>query len=257
MRRLRLLALAGVAAMLLPSAIFAQKGSGSTNSALPYSEKTLSNGLDVIVVRNTMVPLATVELVARNGGFTEPPEYSGLSHLFEHMFFKANAKFTSQEAFMEGLSALGGSLGVSNAATHQEHVNYFIVIPNKNMERGMDFMSWAIRTTKFDSLELSKERLVVLGEFDRNEAEPTFKLSYAMDSAVWSPELFSRKEQLGLRPTILSATPKMMRTIRSRFYVPNNMALVVAGDVDPNTVFADAEKYFGQKIWPRGEAPFP
>jgi zinc protease len=98
---------------------------------------------------------------------------------------------------------------------------------------------------------------VVLGEFDRNEASPTFKLRYAMDSAVWSPALFSRKEQLGLRPTILSATPEMMRTIRSRFYVPNNMALVVAGDVDPNKVFSEAEKYFGQKIWPKGAAPFP
>lgn len=255
MRRLRLLALAGAVATLLPSATLAQKS--STNSALPYSEKTLSNGLDVIVVRNTMVPLATIELVAKNGGFTEPPEYSGLSHLFEHMFFKANAKHPSQEAFMEGLASLGGSLGVSNAQTHQEHVNYFIVIPNKNLAPGMDFMSAAIRTTSFDSLELGKERMVVLGEFDRNEAEPTFKLRYAMDSAVWSPALFSRKEQLGLRPTILSATPEMMRTIRSRFYVPNNMALVVAGDVDPKTVFAEAEKYFGQKTWPKGAAPFP
>jgi zinc protease len=186
MRRLRFLALL----MLLPSAMLAQKGNSSASTALPYSEKTLSNGLDVIVVRNTMVPLATIELVARNGGFTEPPEYSGLSHLFEHMFFKANKSYPSQEAFMEGLASLGGSLGVSNAQTHQEHVNYFIVIPNKNMSKGMDFMSAAIRTTSFDSLELSKERMVVLGEFDRNEASPTFKLRYAMDSAVWSPALF-------------------------------------------------------------------
>ncbi len=231
-------------------------GSASAQPA-PYKSKTLANGLDVIVVENHMVPLATVELVAKNGGFTEPPEYSGLSHLYEHMFFKANEKYPSQEKFLHGLEDLGGSLGVSNAATHQEHVNYFIVIPKKNLAGGLDFMSAAIRTPLFDTAELRKERYVVLGEFDRNEAEPTFKLRYAMDSAVWSPELFSRKEQLGLRPTILSATPEMMHTIQHRFYVPNNMALIVAGDVDPNQVFAEAEKYFGPAIWPKGPAPFP
>jgi zinc protease len=224
---------------------------------VPMKTKTLANGLEVIVVENHMVPLVTVEVVAKNGGFTEPPEYSGLSHLFEHMFFKANQKYPSQEAFMGGLEELGGSLGVSNAATHQEHVNYYIIIPKKNLGSGMEFISSAIRTPKFDTAELRKERYVVLGEFDRNEAEPTFKLRYALDSALWSPQLFSRKEQLGLRPTILSATPEMMRTIQGRFYVPNNMSLVVAGDVDPNQVFSEAEKYFGPKVWAKGSAPFP
>jgi zinc protease len=173
------------------------------------------------------------------------------------MFFKANQKYPSQTKFMEGLEDLGGSLGVSNAMTHQEHVNYFIVIPNKNFTGGMDFMSAAIRTPLFDTAEIRKERYVVLGEFDRNEAEPTFKLRYGMDSALWSPELFSRKEQLGIRPTILSATPDMMHTIQHRFYIPNNMALVIAGDISASDVYAAAEKYFGAKIWPEGPPPFP
>jgi len=238
--------------------LLASAGDASAQSASsPFKTKKLANGLDVIVVENHMVPLATIELVAKNGGFTEPPEYSGLSHLYEHMFFKANQKHPSQTQFMEGLESLGGSLGVSNAMTHEEHVNYFIVIPKKNMSGGMDFMSAAIRTPLFDTAEIRKERYVVLGEFDRNEASPTFKLRYAMDSAVWSPALFSRKEQLGLRSTILSATPEMMHTIQHRFYIPNNMALIVAGDVKPEEVFAQAEKYFGPKIWQAGPPPFP
>jgi zinc protease len=51
-----------------------------------YKTKKLKNGLEIIVVENHMVPLATVELVARNGGFTESPEFSGLSHLYAHVF---------------------------------------------------------------------------------------------------------------------------------------------------------------------------
>ena len=56
------------------------------------STKKLSNGLEVIVIENHAVPLVTVEIDVKNGAYTESPEYDGLSHLYEHMFFKANKK---------------------------------------------------------------------------------------------------------------------------------------------------------------------
>jgi zinc protease len=56
--------------------------------AAPLVNKVLPNGLEVIVLEDHSVPLVTVELAVRNGAFTEPPELNGLSHLFEHMFFK-------------------------------------------------------------------------------------------------------------------------------------------------------------------------
>ena len=55
-----------------------------------YYWQKLDNGLEVIVIENSRVPLTTIEIAVKNGAFTEGPEYSGLSHLFEHMFFKAN-----------------------------------------------------------------------------------------------------------------------------------------------------------------------
>src|SRR5262252_5462144 len=53
--------------------------------------QTLDNGLEVIVVRNRGVPLVTIEADVKNGSFTQGPQFEGLSHLYEHMFFKANA----------------------------------------------------------------------------------------------------------------------------------------------------------------------
>lgn len=50
-----------------------------------YFWKKLNNGLEVVVIENSKVPLATIEIAVRNGAYTEGPEYSGLSHLFEHM----------------------------------------------------------------------------------------------------------------------------------------------------------------------------
>src|ERR1044072_7048428 len=76
----------------------------------------LPNGLEVIVVPNPGVPLVTIQAVVRNGSFTESPEYAGLSHLYEHMFFKANADYPRPAEFVNRASELGA---VFNAQTRE------------------------------------------------------------------------------------------------------------------------------------------
>src|SRR4051812_36520930 len=61
---------------------------------------TCKNGLTVVVAENHSIPLVTIEIAAKNGSMTEPPELNGLSHLYEHMFFKANAKLPDQQAWL-------------------------------------------------------------------------------------------------------------------------------------------------------------
>ena len=74
---------------------------------LPIRDTTLANGLHVIVIESHAVPLVTVELDVKNGSYTESPEYNGLSHLYEHMFFKANRTIPSQERYLQRLRELG------------------------------------------------------------------------------------------------------------------------------------------------------
>ena len=59
---------------------------------IPIKVKTLANGMQIIVLPDSSVPLVTIELAVRNGSFTEPPELNGLSHLYEHMFFKPSRR---------------------------------------------------------------------------------------------------------------------------------------------------------------------
>src|SRR5688572_11319183 len=82
-----------------------------------------ANGLEVLVVENHALPLLTIEIAVRNGSFTEPPEYNGLSHLYEHMFFKANKVLPNQEAWLARSRELGL---VWNGTTETERVNYFL-----------------------------------------------------------------------------------------------------------------------------------
>jgi zinc protease len=211
---------------------------------------TLPNGLEVLVVENHLVPIATIEMAARNGSFTEGPEYAGLSHLYEHMFFKGNAYYPRSE----DLLGLFNQLGILyNAQTQEEVVNYYFTLPVANLDRGMLIMSQTVQTPKFDTVELDREREVVLGEFDRHEANPFYPFQHATAEALWG-DLITRKEPIGQRPVIQTATPEKMRTIQQRYYIPNNMLLIVSGDVDSLQVRHLAEKYFSD--WKKGPDPF-
>jgi len=210
----------------------------------------LDNGLEVIVIENHSVPLVTVELDVKNGAYTESPEYDGLSHLYEHMFFKANEKIPSQEAYMERMRELGATF---NGTTSEERVNYFITFPKDSLEQGLVFMYDAITSPLFLEEELINERPVVTGEYDRNEANPFFHLNRAVSEKVWW-EYYSRKNVIGDREVILNTTPEKMRIIQERFYVPNNSALLLAGDITPEEGFALAEKIFSG--WEKGPNPF-
>lgn len=225
------------------------KADVSTDS--PFKTSKLSNGLEIITIENGNVPLATIAVAVRNGAFTEPEEFAGLSHLYEHMFFKANEVLSSQEEYMRRVKELGI---VFNGYTSDEVVVYFFTLPTKNLEAGMKFMADALRKPLFKEEELVRERPVVLGEFDRNEAEPSFVLRYALDSAMWNPYV-SRKQALGQRPVINTATVEKMREIQKKFYMPNNSALIVSGDVAQSEVESLAKKYLGD--WEKGEYPFP
>ncbi|GAB4332591.1 MAG: hypothetical protein Kow0037_10250 [Calditrichia bacterium] len=213
-------------------------------------QKELENGLDVIVIENHAVPIVTVEIDVKNGAYTEPPEFDGLSHLYEHMFFKANKYIPSQEAYMERLRELGA---LWNGTTSEERVNYFYTVPKDSLEPAMEFMFQAITAPLFKQEELINERPVVTGEYDRAESNPYFHLNVAVDKKVWW-KFYSRKNVIGDRDVILTATTEKMKTIQNRYYIPNNSALILAGDITPEEGFKLAEKYFS--AWKKGDDPF-
>ena len=211
---------------------------------------TLANGMEIIVVENHGVPLATLEIDARNGSFTQSPTYEGLSHLYEHMFFKANASYPQPDQFVQRASELGA---VFNGTTTEERVNYYVTLPSDSTVPGLAFLASALRTPLFRQDELERERAVVIGEYDRAESNPFYALQTATGKALWT-SVWSRKNPLGERAVILSTTPDQMRAIQHKYYVPNNVALIVAGDVNADSIFAAAHRLFND--WPRAADPF-
>jgi zinc protease len=171
---------------------------------------------------------------------TEPPEYNGLSHLYEHMFFKANAVLPDQETYLARARELGL---VWNGTTNTERVNYFFTTARERLPEALVFMRDAIVSPLFESGELERERVVVTGEIDRAESTPAYHFFHQVQEHVfWKYP--SRKDPLGNRATVLSATVEKMRTIQERYYVPNNSILVVTGGASAADVFTRAETLF-------------
>ncbi len=242
---------------------------------IPITTKTLANGLQVIVLQDSSVPLVTVELAVRNGSFTEPPELNGLSHLFEHMFFKANhatslarcenVEFLNPAAFRQAncdnemklkaaikdVSYLNeiDQLGVTyNGTTQEEVVEYFFSTTSPNIVPAVKLIKDAVRFPRFDEDEFAREQQVVIGELDRHMSEPGYYLNKGMLERLFY-KYPTRKSPEGTRETVAKATTDQMRLIQSRYYVPNNSALVFTGDVKPEAAFALAEQLFGD--WER------
>ena len=219
-------------------------------AAPPLAHHVCPNGLEVVVAESHAVPLVTVEVAVHEGAMTEDVQYNGVSHLYEHMFSKGNAAQPDQLAYLARLRALGMDF---NGTTSNERVNYYFTTTSDHLPDALTFMRDAIATPLFDKKELERERVVVTGEIDRNESEPSYHLWHTLE-----PEVFwkypTRKDALGKRSSVLAATTDMMRTIQKRYYVPNNAILVVSGDAKADDVFAQADRVFAS--WARGDDPF-
>jgi zinc protease len=237
--------------------------------AAPFVNKVLPNGLEVIVLEDHSVPLVTVELAVRNGSFTEPPELNGLSHLFEHMFFKVSPTRGRISDYMRNIDSLGI---VYNGETHEEVVNYYFTTTTPNFPVAMQYMrdqavypgfsdEWQARLRAASpqaadyirnevEQQFAQEREVVVGELDRHESNPYGELGVQMNNRLFY-KYPSRKDPGGNRQTVRAATLDLMRTIQARYYVPNNSAIVVTGDVTPDEAFRVVEQLFGE--WKRRE----
>ena len=252
MRSLRLLA-AGITAALtavLAAAPTVVRAQSRAELARVIRRSVLANGLEVVVVENHGVPLATVQIDVKNGSYTQSPEYAGLAHMYEHMFFKASRDYPAPDEFTQRLGELGA---VFNATTQEEDVSYYITLPADSCRAAMESLASAVRSPLFREDELAREKEVVLGEYDRNQSGPGFDFQQEMTRRLY-PGSFSRKNVIGDRNVLRTVTPEKMREIQKRYYVPNNAALVVTGDVRPDSVFAWATRYYGG--WARAENPF-
>lgn len=216
-----------------------------------YETSKVPNGLELVAMESHKVPLVTIVLACKAGAMDETPDINGLTHLWEHMFFKGNRRLPNQEAFNKRIRQLGITY---NGDTAAEKVRYFFTLPSVFLQEGLQFMADAISSPLLEAKELERERHVVLDEYDRSAAQPTFDFSNLQRAVVYGP-LEYRRDPLGKRPTIEHATREQMLRIKNEVFVPRNCALLVAGDFKPKELEAGVTREFADWKTPAGWKP--
>jgi zinc protease len=244
----KLLAAALLLASLAAFQAWSAPAAGSGKIKAPHER--LPNGLEVIVVENDAVPLATVCVAFRGGASAQTPETAGLFHLYEHMLFDGNEKYRSQAEFMAALNRLGVSTW--NGATGPEYINYFVTLPSDKLAEGIEFWSWAVMKPLFEEDKLEREKQVVINEIRGYHVDPAHIADEGLESRMFA-DFPWRKNIDGPEETVQGATIEQLERMRAAYYIPRNTALLVGGDVKAEEVFALARKYFGG--WKGGAAP--
>lgn len=201
----------------------------------------LENGLSLFIAENKAVPLCYIEIAVRAGGITQDKKTAGLFHLYEHMMFKGNKKFTNSALVQKALTDMG--TGNWNGATGIECVNYFFTIPTAQLENGLDFWNNAIRYPLLDKEELEAEKKVVFSEIQGQVSNPD-----RIAGSYINNFLYEKPWQLdpsGSTENVMNATVEQLKEIQKTFYIPENAALFVGGDVEHEEVYELVKKIYG------------
>ena len=200
----------------------------------------LANGLTVYIIRDTRFPLVSTRLFVATGSAHERPEEAGISHVLEHMVFKGT-KHRPKGKVAEEVESLGGYL---NAATSYDRTWYITDIPSAHWQTGIDVVKDMAFQATLDAAELEPEKNVIVSELQGGEDSPQHKLFEDLAGAALANTPYGRPI-IGYEPTIRAVTSQTLTAYRNYWYQPQNMALLVAGDIEPSEVLSYVTKLFG------------
>ena len=237
--------------MIKRNAFFASLLGASLLSApamakINFTEYDLPNGLHVILHEDHSTPTVAVSVMYHVGSKNEDPQRTGFAHFFEHLLFEGTDNIKRGE-YMKLVQANGGSL---NANTSQDRTFYFETLPSNQLELGLWMESERMLHAKIDDAGVETQRKVVKEEKkQRYDNTPYGQLinviyenAFTKSPYRWSP--------IGKDQYIDQATLAEFMAFYKKYYVPNNAALVIGGDIDIEKTKEMIAKYFGDI--PRG-----
>ena len=207
---------------------------------IAYDRFTLTNGLRVLVHRDTSTPIVAINILYNVGSRDEQPDRTGFAHLFEHLMFGGSKNIPKYDAPLERVG------GENNAFTNNDITNYYLTVPVQNLETAFWLESDRMADLAFSPKSLEVQRNVVVEEFKQNYLNQPYgdawlllrPLAYKMHPYQWATigKDIAHIEQ---------AKMDEVKDFYHRFYNPNNAILTIAGDVDLENIHLLCEKWFG------------
>ena len=210
---------------------------------VPYRQFTLANGLNVILHRDTSIPVVAVNMWYYVGSANEKPGRTGFAHLFEHLMFEGS-KHVPEGQFDILLEGAGGD---NNGSTANDRTNYVIDVPSNALELALflesDRMGYLLDT-------MSPQRVDGQRDVVKNERRQSYEnRPYGMADIALNEMLYPEGHPyhwpvIGYMEDLTAASYEDVVNFFRTYYTPSDASLVVAGDIDPARTRQLVEKWF-------------
>lgn len=213
----------------------------------------LSSGLRLVVSPMAGTSAATVMIFVRAGSRCETPRENGLAHFQEHMFFKGAKKYPNTKAVAEAADNIGAD---QNAYTDSEEVAYYIQCSGAKVEVAFDVLSDMMLHAKFDPEEIERESSVIVAELKDGVDDPQRHVSNEWGRLIFGEQPIGRFI-VGSEKNIRAFRRDDFVSYKNRLYLPDNIVIAVAGNVEEDHILQLTEKYFPLEKKPAVENVWP
>jgi zinc protease len=219
----------------------AQTGNSQTGKEAGTARATLPNGMRVVILRNSLAPVATMEMNFSVGGNETPEGFPGMAHAQEHMAFRGCEGMTADQT-----AAIYAQLGgENNADTQQNITQYFDTVPASDVDVALEAQAACLRGIDDTQAEWLKERGAIEQEVARDLSNPTYKFIDRMNADMFAGTPYAH-DPLGTKSSFDATTGEMLKAFYTKWYSPSNAILVIVGDVDPVATMAKIKELFGR-----------
>lgn len=234
---------------------------GAPASAAPLDPRhiksaTLGNGLVLVVYERPGCGIASVEVVVRAGSADEPDELAGIAHLLEHVCWVSGGG-SDPRLRIENRG------GTTNAGTLRDYTRFYASVPAADFPTALGALADMVLRPSFDPRVIARERRAIAEEVAARRDRARVRLSDLAFQELFGDTCTYARPIEGSAETLAAIQPHQLAAFHQSWYAPNNMAVVVAGEVPFASALAEVERAFGglspQALPPRrrGEAPRP
>jgi predicted Zn-dependent peptidase len=207
---------------------------------LGITRDVLGNGLRILTEPMGEVRSVAIGVWLTRGSRHEAAPVGGIAHFVEHMLFKGTAT-RSAEDIAQAIDSIGGQL---DAFTAKEYAGYYIKVLDEHLPLAVDILSDIVLNPAFDAQDVEREKKVVVEEIKMVEDTPDDLVHEIFTQGFWEDHPLGRPI-LGMRETVESFTPDLLRTYFRNTYTPGNLIVSAAGHAEPGRVRDLVAEKFG------------
>lgn len=211
-----------------------------SRSQQPAFQTQLDNGLTITVLENHAYPLVTIQFWVKVGSRYEEKGSEGVAHIFEHIWFKGT-ELQPAGSFHKRVENLGGEL---NAMTSHDWTMFYVTLPKDKFDDIFPYQVDLLKNQLLPQEEIERELKVILEEQRKSYNDPVMHLDEEF-SKLFIEEHPYRNPIIGYKDTIENMSREQIKKVYETYYVPNNINIVVVGDVNTATVTDKIEAQLG------------